>query len=118
MIKAAAQNGWIDEERIVCEDSHIHLPGGRRRIIDLLCKRTGTLYGGGTDRIRSGKNMDRSEQLFERAIKVIPGGVNSPVRAYQAVGGIPRFIASADREFITDVDGRKRILTISAPGAP
>ena len=36
---------------------------------------------------------DRSRTLFERARKLIPGGVNSPVRAYGSVGGVPRFIA-------------------------
>ena len=60
--------------------------------------------------------MDRSEQLFERAKKVIPGGVNSPVRAYMAVGGKPRFIASADKEMITDVDGHTYIDYIGSWG--
>ena len=60
--------------------------------------------------------MDRSEQLFERAKKVIPGGVNSPVRAYMAVGGKPRFIAQADREMITDVDGHTYIDYIGSWG--
>ena len=36
--------------------------------------------------------MTKSEQLFERAVKCIPGGVNSPVRAYGAIGEAPRFI--------------------------
>lgn len=53
--------------------------------------------------------MDRSEMLFERASKVIPGGVNSPVRAFRSVGGKPRFIEKADRQWITDVDGRTYI---------
>ena len=48
-----------------------------------------------------------SQELFERAKKKIPGGVNSPVRAFQSVGMIPRFIRSADR--ITDVDGNEYI---------
>ena len=46
-----------------------------------------------------------SESLFARAKKVLPGGVNSPVRAFNAVGGVPRFIKSADGAYITDVDG-------------
>ena len=50
--------------------------------------------------------MDRSEQLFQRAVEVLPGGVNSPVRAFQAVGGSPRFIRSAKGAYITDVDGK------------
>ena len=51
--------------------------------------------------------MDHSEQLFERAKKVLPGGVNSPVRAYRAVGLPPRFIAKADGAYIWDTDGNR-----------
>ena len=50
--------------------------------------------------------MTRSEELFERAKKVIPGGVNSPVRAYGAIGEAPRFISRAEGCHIYDVDGR------------
>ena len=53
--------------------------------------------------------MDISEQLFERAQKVLPGGVNSPVRAYRAVGMAPRFITRADGAYICDEDGKKYI---------
>lgn len=49
--------------------------------------------------------MGRSETLFERAKKVIPGGVNSPVRAFGSIGMVPRFIASASGSHMTDVDG-------------
>ena len=51
----------------------------------------------------------RSEDLFTRAIELIPGGVNSPVRAFRGVGGTPRFIKSARGATITDVDGRTYI---------
>ena len=47
---------------------------------------------------------NNSRSLFERATKVIPGGVNSPVRAFKAVGGEPLFIASADGAHVTDAD--------------
>ena len=50
--------------------------------------------------------MGRSEELMERAAKVIPGGVNSPVRSYASVGMVPRFIARADGPYIEDVDGK------------
>lgn len=50
-----------------------------------------------------------SQELFERAKKKIPGGVNSPVRAFQFVGMIPRFIRSAKGDRITDVDGNEYI---------
>ena len=53
--------------------------------------------------------MDISEQLFERAQKVLPGGVNSPVRAYRAVGMAPRFITRADGAYIWDEDGKRYI---------
>src|SRR5262245_38810244 len=50
-----------------------------------------------------------SESLFARAIELMPGGVNSPVRAFRGVGGTPRFIRSAKGPTITDVDGRTYI---------
>ena len=53
--------------------------------------------------------MSRSEILFNRAKQIIPGGVNSPVRAFKSVGGIPPFIASAQGPFLTDVDGHTYI---------
>ncbi len=53
--------------------------------------------------------MTRSETLFARAQKTIPGGVNSPVRAFKAVGGTPRFIAGAQGAWVTDADGNRYI---------
>lgn len=50
-----------------------------------------------------------SERLFERALAVIPGGVNSPVRAFGGVGGTPRFIARGEGCRLTDADGRTYI---------
>ena len=50
-----------------------------------------------------------SEELFQRACKVIPGGVNSPVRAFKAVGGNPLFIEKAEGVMITDADGNEFI---------
>jgi glutamate-1-semialdehyde 2,1-aminomutase len=51
----------------------------------------------------------RSEALFERARKAIPGGVNSPVRAFGAVGGTPRFIARGQGPYLEDVDGNRYV---------
>src|ERR1041384_5344770 len=51
----------------------------------------------------------RSDELFSKAIEIIPGGVNSPVRAFRGVGGTPRFIRSARGATITDVDGKTYI---------
>jgi len=55
-------------------------------------------------------------RLFEQARRVIPGGVNSPVRAFRAVGGTPRFIARGDGATITDADGRRYIDYIGSWG--
>ena len=51
----------------------------------------------------------RNANLFERAQKHIPGGVNSPVRAFRSVGGTPCFFASGQGPRVTDVDGKSYI---------
>ena len=57
-----------------------------------------------------------SAALFDRARAVTPGGVNSPVRAFNAVGGTPRFIASAKGAWLTDVDGNEYVDLICSWG--
>ena len=59
---------------------------------------------------------DKSKQLFERAQKSIPGGVNSPVRAFKSVGGTPIFMKSAKGAYLFDVDGNKYIDYIASWG--
>ncbi|MDR8407569.1 glutamate-1-semialdehyde 2,1-aminomutase [Nonomuraea sp. 3-1Str] len=51
----------------------------------------------------------KSEDLFNRARALVPGGVNSPVRAFGAVGGTPRFMASGEGPYVTDVDGNRYV---------
>nr|WP_110207863.1 glutamate-1-semialdehyde 2,1-aminomutase [Nocardioides daejeonensis] len=58
----------------------------------------------------------QSQALFERATAVTPGGVNSPVRAFNAVGGTPRFITSADGAWLTDADGNRYVDLICSWG--
>ena len=60
--------------------------------------------------------MTTNEQLFERAQRSIPGGVNSPVRAFRAVGGTPRFIVRAAGAFMFDAEGRRYIDYIGSWG--
>lgn len=60
--------------------------------------------------------MTKSEELFNRAVKRIPGGVNSPVRAYGAIGEAPRFIDHADGCYIYDADGNRYIDYIDSWG--
>ena len=59
---------------------------------------------------------NRSKKLFEQAQKVIPGGVNSPVRAFKSVGGSPIFIKNANGAYLIDEDGNKYIDYISSWG--
>ncbi len=58
----------------------------------------------------------RSQALFDRATAVTPGGVNSPVRAFGAVGGTPRFIASAAGPYLVDADGNEYVDLICSWG--
>src|ERR1700735_4301499 len=63
---------------------------------------------GSTDQAtRSGAAVSASAKLFEDSCAVIPGGVNSPVRAFTAVGGTPRFITEAHGCRLTDADGNR-----------
>jgi glutamate-1-semialdehyde 2,1-aminomutase len=61
-------------------------------------------------------NTDRNTALFERARQVIPGGVNSPVRAFRAVGGTPRFIQRAQGAYMWDANGQRYIDYIGSWG--
>ena len=60
--------------------------------------------------------MSKNEQLFNRAQKTIPGGVNSPVRAFRQVGGIPRFVERAQGPYFWDADGKRYIDLIMSWG--
>jgi glutamate-1-semialdehyde 2,1-aminomutase len=61
-------------------------------------------------------NIERSKLLFERAKKILPGGVNSPVRAFKSVGGTPVFIERGEGSKIYDVDGNEYIDYIGSWG--
>ena len=61
-------------------------------------------------------NTDLNETLFERARRVIPGGVNSPVRAFRAVGGTPRFVQRAQGAYFWDANGQQYIDYIGSWG--
>jgi glutamate-1-semialdehyde 2,1-aminomutase len=61
--------------------------------------------------------VTRSEELFERAGRVIPGGVNSPVRAFGAVGGTPRFAVRGEGAYVIDADGNRYVDLVQSWGA-
>ncbi|MFN3861900.1 MAG: glutamate-1-semialdehyde 2,1-aminomutase [Roseateles sp.] len=60
--------------------------------------------------------MATNTELFERAARVIPGGVNSPVRAFRAVGGTPRFITRGEGAYIFDAEGKRYVDYIGSWG--
>ncbi|HYZ12324.1 MAG TPA: glutamate-1-semialdehyde 2,1-aminomutase [Actinomycetota bacterium] len=61
--------------------------------------------------------MTSSEELFDRARRVIPGGVDSPVRAFGAVGGVPRFAVRGEGAYIFDADGNRYVDLVQSWGA-
>jgi glutamate-1-semialdehyde 2,1-aminomutase len=61
-------------------------------------------------------STDRNQALFDRARRIIPGGVNSPVRAFRAVGGTPRFVQRAQGPYFWDADGRRYLDYIGSWG--
>lgn len=60
--------------------------------------------------------MTTNAELFERAKRAIPGGVNSPVRAFGSVGGTPRFLVSARGPYVTDAEGRELVDLVASWG--
>jgi glutamate-1-semialdehyde 2,1-aminomutase len=69
--------------------------------------------------LATGENdrVNRSDDLFDRARRLIPGGVNSPVRAFRGVAGTPRFVARAEGAYLEDVDGRRYVDYVQSWGA-
>ncbi len=62
------------------------------------------------------RSIARSQALFDRALVVTPGGVNSPVRAFRSVGGTPRFMAAGQGPWITDADGNTYVDLVGSWG--
>ena len=63
----------------------------------------------GDSRKRGGTPMSRNDELFARAQRTIPAGVNSPVRAFRSVGGTPRFLERGQGAYVWDADGKRYI---------
>ena len=95
MVKAAAERGWIDGDAVALE----HLTAIKRAGADLILT---YLAREAAEALRV---VTTNEELFERAQRVIPGGVNSPVRAFRSVGGTPYFVARAEGAYVWDVEG-------------
>jgi glutamate-1-semialdehyde 2,1-aminomutase len=97
--------------RVGIDEGHIRRSGTGFVLLDLL---------GDNERVSRPSTTPRptraSEDLFARAHDVTPGGVNSPVRAFSAVGGTPRFIESARGAYLTDVDGNEYVDLVGSWG--
>ena len=112
MVKAAARLGWMDERRLVLE----MLTGIRRAGADAiityhakdaaawLAEEAGTMT-----ELKTTRPTAASERLFAASQRVIPGGVNSPVRAFRGVGGTPRFIERGEGAWLVDADGNRYV---------
>src|ERR1700751_1711858 len=61
-------------------------------------------------------SANKSRQFYQRARAKIPGGVNSPVRAWKAVGGFPKFIARGKNAYVIDADGKKYLDFVASWG--
>jgi glutamate-1-semialdehyde 2,1-aminomutase len=100
----------IDDLRKVAEANletrRAELPAAQRIIADEVSRTRSQLANSGAEPVEA-RETSRSEELAIQAAQLIPGGVNSPVRAYRAVGGTPRHIARADGPWIWDVDGNR-----------
>ena len=126
MVKAAATNGWIDERRAVMEIARALLARDYHPA-DVPRERYCTLVEGRrmssgpvktTDAASSGaKSRSKSAEVFERGTRTLVGGVNSPVRAFRAVGGSPLVIDRAKGARLWDVDGREYIDYVCSWGA-
>ena len=98
MIKAAAERGWIDGDAVALE----HLTAIKRAGADVILT-----YLAKEARRGPARPVTTNDELFDRAQRVIPGGVNSPVRAFGSVGGTPYFVARAEGAHVWDVEGRR-----------
>ena len=114
MIKAAAKAGMVDEQAIVAETTVSIFRAGADILITYFAKEIAKDDRRRENRIMS--NAVKSVKLFEEAQKYIPGGVNSPARAFKAVSETPRFIEKADGAYIYDVDGNQYIDYIGSWG--
>ena len=107
MIEAAAANGWIDRRRAI-EESVV---GIRRAGADAVLTYWAVELAGWLR-----MNAPTNDAEFARARAAMPGGVNSPVRAFGSVGATPRFFVSASGPRVTDVEGREYVDLVGSWG--
>ena len=113
MVKAAARRAGSTSARVVLETLTGMRRAGADAIISYHAKDVARLAGrrgaGMTDLRAARAGRRASERLFAAAQRVLPGGVNSPVRAFRSVGGTPRFIARGEGAWLVDADGNRYV---------
>ncbi len=113
MVKAAAERGWIDGDAVALE----HLTAIKRAGADIIL----TYFAGEVaEALRwaePGAMPDTNEAWFARARRVIPGGVDSPVRSFASVGGTPYTVVRGEGPYVWDVEGRRYIDLVQSYGA-
>src|SRR5204863_5204621 len=101
--RGPGHGGWSSASRVL-----------QRRWVPLVSTPAGRVLQDGV--MTPSADAPASQALFARASAVTPGGVNSPVRAFRAVGGTPRFIRSASGPRLIDVDGREYVDLVGSWG--
>src|SRR5699024_11068861 len=119
MVKAAAENGWIDEKAVVLEKLTSMKRAGADLIVTYFAKDVAKwlqnyqqssccsiyIYRNGVIDLDFSKSVD----AYKEAVDLMPGGVNSPVRAFNSVGMSPIFMDSGKGSKIVDIDGNEYI---------
>ena len=114
MVKAAAQKGWIDERQCIEETLLAFFRAGADMVITYFCTTIRRVYKTMIpgDAIQALDNA----KAFDESLRYIAGGVNSPVRAFKAVGGCPITMARADGAYMWDVEGNRYLDFLSSWG--
>ena len=114
MVKAAGERGWIDADAVMLEHLPAHQAGRRRP--DPHLRRPPDRRGARPGMSRTGRTPHQRSSS-PRPRPVIPGGVNSPVRAFRAVGGTPYFVDRAEGARVWDVEGTEYLDLVQSYGA-
>ena len=136
MLKAAAANGWIDHDTVAIEHLTAIKRAGADFILTYLTRSVRRAGGrnarmtapiefcgprcaaaGCTPTVCTGAGLASNDIVFERSTAVIPGGVNSSIRAFKSVGGRPYVVARAEGAHVYDVEGTKYIDLVQSYGA-
>ena len=107
MVKAAAAKGWIDGDAVALEQLTAVRRAGADFVLTYFAREIATELVA----------LTLNEAWFDRAQRVLPGGVDSPVRSFRSVGGTPYTVARGDGAYVEDVDGTRYLDFVQSYGA-